>query len=128
MYKKGPDINSLLKMQDIMDILYKLNRIKDNSYDENYSKYLDNMPPIDKAQNIIKYISQNTDNTTKDNAEMFIKILKNIDEVKYNVNNMNQKRYGKPNIGSNLNNKQTYNNSDIFDKIKNFLKSLNDEE
>jgi len=128
MYKKGPDINSLLKMQDIMDILYKLNRIKDNSYDENYSKYLDNMPPIDKAQNIIKYISQNTDNTTKDNAEMFIKILKNIDEVKYNVNNMNHKRYEKPNIGSNLNNKQTYNNSDIFDKIKNFLKSLNDEE
>lgn len=128
MYKKGPDINSLLKMQDIMDILYKLNRIKDNSYDENYSKHLDNMPPIDKAQNIIKYISQNTDNTTKENAEMFIKILKNIDEVKYNVNNMNQKRYGKSKIGSNSSNKQIYNNGDTFDKIKNFLKSLNDEE
>jgi len=127
-YKKGPDINSLLKMQDIMDILYKLNRIKDNSYDENYSKHLDNMPPIDKAQNIIKYISQNTDNTTKENAEMFIKILKNIDEVKYNVNNMNQKRYGKSKIGSNSSNKQIYNNGDTFDKIKNFLKSLNDEE
>lgn len=128
MYKKGPDINSLLKMQDIMDILYKVNRIKDNSYDENYSKHLDNMPPIDKAQNIIKYISQNTDNMTKENAEIFIKILKNIDEVKYNVNNMNQKRYGKSKTGSNLSNKQTYKTGDTFDKIKNFLKSLNDEE
>jgi len=127
-YKNGIDINSLLKMQDMMDILYKLNRIKDNSYDENYSKHLDNMPPIDKAQNIIKYISQNTDNTTKENAERFIKILKNIDEVKYNVNNMNQKKYGKTNIGSNLSNKQIYNNGDTFDKIKKILKLLNDEE
>lgn len=128
LYKKKPDVNSLLKMQDMMDILYKLNRIKDNSYDENYSKHFNNMPPIDKVQNIIKYISQNTDKTTKDSAELFINILNNIDEVKWNMNNMNQKKYGKSNIGSNLSNKQTYSNNDYLNKIKLFLKSLNDEE
>lgn len=125
MRKRGPDINSLLMMQDIMDILLKLNRIKDNSYDRSFSKYLDNMPPIDKVQNIIKYISQNTDNTTKENAEIFINILKNIDEVN---NNMNQKKYGNHNISSNLSNNSTYNKNDLFNKIKYFLKSLNDEE
>ena len=128
MKKKGPDINSLSKMQDIMDILYKLNRIKDNSYDVNYLKHINEMPPIDKAQNILKYISQNTDNATKDNAEMFINILKNIDEVKLNVNNMNQNKHGNNNISSNLNKKLTYDNNDLFNKIKFFLKSLNDEE
>jgi len=124
--KRGSEINSLLVMQDMMDILYKLNRIKDNSYDENFSKHLDNIPPIDKAQNIIKFISQNADNTTKESAELFINILKNIDEVKWNVNNINQKKYGKSNIG--LSNKSKYNNNDFLNKIKYFLKSLNDEE
>lgn len=123
--KKKPDMISLLKLQDIMDILYKMNRIKDNSYDKKISKNLDNMPPIDKAQNILKYIFQNTDNMTKENAEMFINMLKNMD--KYN-NNENQRKYRKPDIGSKLGKNSTYYNNDIFNKIKYFLNSLNDEE
>lgn len=126
MSKKKPDINSLVKMQDMMDILYKLNRIKDNSYDQKISKHLDNMPPINKAQDILKYISRDTDNMSKENAELFINILKNIDEVKNNLNNINQKKHEKYNISSN--NNPIYNENDLFGKIKNFLKSLNDKE
>lgn len=131
MTRKEPDLNSLLIMQDLMDILYKINRIKDNSYDQNFTKQLDNMPPIDKAQNMIRYFSKNGDSMTRKNADIFINILKNINEVNINKNNVSNKNnngsYQKYNNNSNLGKNSIFEDSNLFNKLKYFLKSLNDE-
>lgn len=136
--KKEPDLNSLFKVQDIIDILYRINRIKDNSYDQNFKGQLDNMPPFDRAQNIIKYISKNSDDMTKKNADIFINILKNINEVNYNGKNFRGQqnfRNQKNNRNKNYRMYRTNSNSrnypisdnTFIEKLKNFLKLLNDE-
>jgi len=119
--RKEPDPNSLLILQDMIDIFYKISRIKDNSYDQNASKNINSIIPIDKAENLIRYMSQNTDNTTKQNADIFVNILKNIDS-------MNQNQYRKQRNNSNSSKNLNYDNHDVINKIKFFLKSLNDEE
>ena len=121
MNRKEPDPNSLLILQDMIDIFYKISRIKDNSYDQNASKNINSIIPIDKAENLIRYMSQNTDNTTKQNADIFVNILKNIDS-------MNQNQYRKQRNNSNSSKNLNYDNHDVINKIKFFLKSLNDEE
>jgi len=130
-------------MQDIIDILYKINRIKENSYDQNFTRQLDNMPPIDKAQNLIRYISNNTDSVNRKNADILINILKNINEVNNN-NNGNHNKNKKININrnknfqniqknkkydnsSNIDSNSIYDNDSLLSKLKFFLKSLNDE-
>jgi hypothetical protein len=132
---KEADLNSLLIMQDLIDILYKVNRIKDNSYDPNFTRQFDNMQPIDKVQNIIKYISKNTDRRTRKNADILINILGNINEVNRsessnrkknsdrNKNKNNQKYSTSLNVGRN----SIYDSNSLLNKLKYFLKSLNDE-
>lgn len=136
MTRKEPDLNSLLIIQDLMEIFYKINRIKDNSYDQSFKRQFDNMPPIDKAQNMLRYISKNTDSMTRKNADIFINILKNIDEINnnenYNKNNRNNRNnrnnnYYKYRSSSNLDNRTKYANNSMLNKLKYFLKSLNDE-
>ncbi|MBP1926551.1 hypothetical protein J2Z76_002420 [Sedimentibacter acidaminivorans] len=131
LHKKETDLNSLLKMQDVIDILYRINRIKDNSYDQNLKGQLDNMPPLDRAQNIIKYISKNSDDMTKKNADIFINILKNINEVNHNGSNFrnrnNNKNHKIYRTNSNPRNYPIIDNNSFVEKIKNILKLLNDE-
>lgn len=131
LHKKEPDLNSLFKIQDIIDILYRVNRIKDNSYDQNFRGQLDNMPPFDRAQNIIKYISKNGDDVTKKNADIFINILKNINEVNNGNNFRNQKNNRNKNYRMYRTNSNSRNypisDNTLIEKLKNFLKLLNDE-
>jgi len=142
--KNEPDLNSLMKVQDIIDVLYKINRIKDNSYDQNFNRQLNNMPPVDKAQDIIKYISKNSDLMTRQNADILIDILRNVNEVNHNINSNirssknNRNGRNTENI-RNSKNSENYKNvsnskkysiksdDNFLDKIKNFLKLLNDE-
>lgn len=121
MGKKRPDQISMMKMQDMIDIFYKLNRIKDNSYDHNYSNSLNDIPPIDKAENLIRFITKKNDNMTNQNAEILFNILKNVELI-----NSNQNRHNKR-ITNSMENSKLYDN-DFISKIKFFLKSLNDEE
>lgn len=121
MRRKGADVVSLLKLQDMIDVLNALNRIKDNSYDQEIYDNLNDMNFRDKAESIMRHISKNTDGNTRQNAEIFIDILRNIDMLNNNQYNKNKKRYY---MGRNL----SYGQSDLLDKIKFFLKSLNDEE
>ncbi len=127
--KKEPDLNSLLKMQDIIDILYIINRIKDNSYDQNFKGQLDNMPPLDRAQNIIKYISKNSDDMTRKNVDILMNILQNINEVNHNRNNFrnNNINYRGYKTKSNLGNYPISDKNNYIEKLKKFLKLLNDE-
>lgn len=120
MKNKRPDPNSLLIVQDLMDILYKIKRIKGNSYDNIFSDKLNNLPPLDRAESLIRYMSKN--NNSSQNAEIFINILRNLEML-----NQNQSHSQRGNYSSKMQNSM-HNDNDIISKIKFFLKSLNDEE
>lgn len=119
MNNKRPDPNSLLIVEDLMDILYKIKRIKGNSYDNNFTDKLNNLPPIDRAESLIRYMSKNNNNNSSHNAEIFINILRNLEMLNQNQNHRQRDNYGRM---------QNSMHNDIISKIKFFLKSLNDEE
>ena len=117
-YKKGPDPIMLLKLRDMLDVIYRINRIKDNNYDKSIADNLNKMPPIYQAENLIRYLSDNGNNKkTNQNAEIFMEILKNIELLNQNNKGSSNSSYFNKNM----------NDINLLDKIKIFLKSLNDE-
>lgn len=122
MRRKGPDVVSLLKLQDMLDVLNTLNRIKDNSYDREASNNLNDMNFMDKTESLMRHISDNADGNTRQNAEALINILRNLDMLNNNY------RYGKTGKRPEGSRNLSYSESGMLNKIKFFLKSLNDEE
>lgn len=119
MNKKGPDPVTLLKLRDMLDVIYRINRIKDNNYDQSIANNLNKMPPIYQAENLIRYLSNNSNNKKMNqNAEIFIEILKNIELLNQNSKGSSNSPYFNKNMDD----------ANFLDKIKYFLKSLNDEE
>lgn len=118
MYRKGPNPFVLLKLGDMLDVLYKINRIKYNNYDKRIAQELMRMPPIDQAENFIKYLSDTSNNQKiNQNAEILIEILRNIERLNHNTRRSSSTNYNKKLL-----------NTDFFSKIKLFLKALNEEE
>lgn len=112
------DPNALMKMQDMMDIMYKLSRIQNNGYNSNYARRLNSMTPADKAGSMIRGMASNFDRDTRRSAENFIGILQNIEEMRFNMGTPQARNAST----------SEYNTGEGFtglDKIKNFLKSLN---
>lgn len=108
----------LLKLRDMLDVIYRINRIKDNNYDKSIADNLNKMPPIYQAENLIRYLSDNGNNKkTNQNAEIFMEILKNIELLNQNNKGSSNSSYFNKNM----------NDINLLDKIKIFLKSLNDE-
>lgn len=119
MHKKRRDQISMMKMQDMIDVFYILSHMRDNSYNQNYSRSMNNKQPINKAENLIRIISENKNMNSK-NVGILIDILRNI-EMLNNNGYINK-------ISSNPKRNSTLFNNDIMSKIKFFLNSLNDEE
>jgi len=71
----------LLKMQDLMEILYILNRIKYDSYDDDDVNEIKNMSEIDRTENMIRILCKNSDKTTKGNADHVINLMRDMDSV-----------------------------------------------
>lgn len=120
MNKKSQDQLSMMKMQDMIDIFYKLNRIRDNSYYHGNMKNMNDVPPVERAENLIRLISENN-SQTRQNAEIFIDILRNMEML-------NASRYNNNKISTHTRRSSTTYSNDIISKIKFFLNSLNDEE
>ena len=119
MNKKSQDQMSMMKMQDMVDIFYKLNRIRDNYYYSGSMKGINDVTPVERAENLIRLVSENN-SQARQNAEIFIDILKNMEML-------NTSRYNNKINMRTRRNSTSYGN-DIISKIKFFLNSLNDEE
>lgn len=117
-YKKGPDTITLLKLKDMFDVIYIINRIKSSNYDKGIVNDINKVTPINQAENIIRYLSDSSNNKKMNqNAEIFIDLLRNIELL-----NQNNGGYDLSKSNRNITNR------DLFSKIKYFLNSLNNEE
>lgn len=120
----GP--NSILKLQDMLDILYTINRIMESSNNVNNEGGTNRPSSSNKSQNIIKNFHHNTNGMTNPNIDMFINLLREMDSLNRRNNYIDHNKYRRNRNSSNYNNGGDESFS-IVDKIKLFLNSLNDE-
>lgn len=132
MYRGKTDPKSFLIMEDILEILYILNRMRNNSYDYDYVKNVNKMSEMDRLEDFIKLLFSNKDKKTKESAKKLMSLIQDIDSVKYGINNLHHNEYKereelylKPKFKENL---YTEGDDGLFNKLIFFLKSLNDEE
>lgn len=125
------DPNFIIKIQDMMDIMYSLNRIRSNNYDDDLIDEIKKMNSIDKTESLLKILSKNGNKITRVNSNYLIRLMRDVDSVKRDVNymkNANKKNSENKNYISKLNCDESEENGNFLSKIMFFLNSLNDEE
>lgn len=133
MAKGGLNPKSLIKIQDALEILSMINRMRYNSYDDDIINKINNMSSLDRVSSLLKYLSKNGDKRSRENAKYMINLLHNIDSIKNDVSYLRNLK--KENnevhaaVKTTIDNKNLYKKeTDFFNKIITFLNYLNGEE
>lgn len=121
------DRNTITKLQDMLDIIYKMNRVRGNSYDGNDYRQLANVSFLENTQEIIRKIAPHLNKTDRINSDNVINLIKGIEMAKYNIQKLNRSGNQNPqNIIESL--KPMIEGESVnFRKIKDMLRKLNEE-
>lgn len=110
----------------MMEILYKVNRIRNNTYDEEYMEKLRNMNTIDRTEKFIEFLNYGGDKRLKDNSKHIMDLMHHMDSVKKEMDFLKGKDVTEEEYRTSTFAKDIKNSSEnSFYKIINFLKSLN---
>lgn len=125
-YLSGRDKSTMLKLQDMLDIVFKLNRIKDNNYKLVDLQYLDNLPLLEKAQGVLKEVSKHLQGEEKYNTEKIMDLMNGVEIARVNLQSLKKNGTRDPNTVVQSMNPLITGKQNTMDKVKNMLNLLNE--
>lgn len=79
--------STLNKVQDIIDIISKVSRVKSSKYENNISSLLENLPSDEKREKILEEISRHVEGKGKVIADNLVETSKRVKKARYNLDN-----------------------------------------
>lgn len=125
-YLSGRDKSTMLKLQDMIDIVFKLNRIKGSNYKLVELQHLDNLPLLEKAQRILKEMSSHLQGKEKDSTEKMIDLMNGIEIARVNLQSLKKNGTKDPNVVIQSMNPLITGKQNAIGKVKNMLNMLNE--
>ncbi len=125
-YLSGRDKGTMLKLQDMIDIVFKLSRIKDSNYKLVDLQYLDNIPLLEKAQRVLKEMSSHLDGNEKDSTEKMIDLMNGIEMTRVNLQSLKKNGTRDPEVVVQSMNPLITGKQSKMKKVKNILNMLNE--